>query len=136
MYLNFFFTLIAITFTMSANSQDITKHQWENRLLLVITSAENNPLYLEQLALFQQEPEGLEERKLLIYQVKKDAFKLGVSDGLWVSSAVLYHRYKKSKAPFEIILIGLDGGVKMRQTEVLALDKLYETIDVMPMRKK
>ena len=36
---------------------------------------------------------------------------------------------------FEVILIGLDGGEKLRQTKVLETDKLFAIIDGMPMRR-
>ena len=35
-----------------------------------------------------------------------------------------------------MILIGLDGGVKLRQTEMISLDKLFTLIDGMPMRRR
>ena len=36
---------------------------------------------------------------------------------------------------FEVVLIGLDGGIKLRQTKLVSLDKLFTLIDGMPMRR-
>ena len=44
-------------------------------------------------------------------------------------------RYKAEKSDFRVILIGLDGGEKLEQTEVLSAEKLFNTIDSMPMRQ-
>ena len=37
--------------------------------------------------------------------------------------------------PFEISLIGLDGGIKLSQNEILTAEKLFGIIDQMPMRR-
>jgi hypothetical protein len=36
---------------------------------------------------------------------------------------------------FEIILIGLDGSIKLKQTELLLTKDLFNIIDAMPIRK-
>lgn len=40
-----------------------------------------------------------------------------------------------AKNEFEVILIGLDGSIKLRQMEVLSKEDLIAIIDAMPMRK-
>jgi hypothetical protein len=42
---------------------------------------------------------------------------------------------KENKSGFQVLLIGLDGGVKMDQSEIISCKKLFGTIDSMPMRK-
>mgnify|MGYP000892552319 CR=1 FL=1 len=39
------------------------------------------------------------------------------------------------KENFEVILIGLDGGIKLRQTEVLTKEDLFNIVYAMPMRR-
>lgn len=48
----------------------------------------------------------------------------------------LYSEYKTRNNSFEVLLIGLDGGVKLRQAEVLSNEKLFGRIDQMPMRRR
>jgi hypothetical protein len=38
-------------------------------------------------------------------------------------------------ANFEVILIGKDGGVKKRKTELMSTDGLFAIVDAMPMRQ-
>ncbi|MEM9823617.1 MAG: DUF4174 domain-containing protein [Bacteroidota bacterium] len=45
-------------------------------------------------------------------------------------------KYHQSKAPFEVLLLGLDGGVKLQQPEVLSCTELFAIIDRMPMRRQ
>ncbi|KOH44068.1 DUF4174 domain-containing protein [Sunxiuqinia dokdonensis] len=42
--------------------------------------------------------------------------------------------YKKADSGFEVVLLGFDGGIKLRKNELLPLAELYATIDAMPMR--
>ena len=39
------------------------------------------------------------------------------------------------KEDFEVILIGLDGGIKLQRTELLTKEDLFKITDSMPMRR-
>lgn len=121
--------------TLFSSAQDLSKHKWENRLILLITDDENNPTFKSQIAEFSKDLTGLNERKLIIYQVMPGEYKTGLNGDNKKKSARLYNDYKKTDAGFEIVLLGLDGGIKLQQNELLQLEKLYATIDVMPMRR-
>ena len=45
-------------------------------------------------------------------------------------------QYGVDPETFVVILVGKDGGEKLRSTEVVRLEKLYGTIDAMPMRRR
>jgi hypothetical protein len=47
-----------------------------------------------------------------------------------------FERYKSHTHQNEIVLIGLDGGVKLRQNEFLGCEDLFAIIDGMPMRRR
>jgi len=130
--------MFAVTlFSASLGSgQDLSKHRWENRLILVITDDENNSVFQSQVAEFRKDLTGLIERKIIIYQVMPGEYKTGLNGGSKRKSARLYNDYKKSDAGFEVILTGLDGGIKLQQNELLPLEDLYAIIDVMPMRRR
>ena len=130
------FVLILSLNSTSIMAQDLSKHQWKHRVLLVLSSSENNSSYQQQIDSLKTNLKGLDERKLVIYQVVKDHFKIGFNDVEWKISSSLYEQYKKETSDFEIILIGLDGGIKLRQTSFLSNKKLFGIIDVMPMRRQ
>jgi len=48
----------------------------------------------------------------------------------------MHKKYKIPKNQFTIILIGLDGGEKLRQTKPLDTTTLFAIIDGMPMRRQ
>ena len=119
-------------------SQDIANHRWQNRLILVISKGHDNEKLIGQLAELNTCSDGLKERKLLIYQILPNQFKLSSSHGdgtTWQSGSSIYDQFATSDASFEIILIGLDGGVKLRKNEPQSCEALWGVIDRMPMRQ-
>lgn len=124
---------------MSTNSQvqDLSSHQWEDRLILILTENTANETYQQQLDELYSDQQGLEDRKLVIYTVLPNQFKRDEeTDQGWIKSGELHSNYKESDDSFEILLIGLDGGVKLRQDQFLSNRKLFDRIDQMPMRRR
>lgn len=118
------------------HAQDLSSHQWENRIILVLTEDPAQDNYKKQLEELKADKNGLQERKLLIYQLTSTQYKMGLEDTSdWQEGSQLYNKYKTGNASFEVILIGLDGGVKLSQEQVLSREKLFAVIDGMPMRK-
>jgi hypothetical protein len=116
-------------------SQDLSSHLWKNRLLLVITDSIKNNTYDDQLKMLREFEEGVSERKLIVYKVIPEKYSVGLLENAWIASPKLYNDFKKNNdSEFEIILIGLDGGVKLRTNELLIAEELFGRIDSMPMR--
>jgi hypothetical protein len=125
--------------TIHMQAQNLLQHQWKNRLLVIHTSERTNETYEQQLEILRDKAEELEERKLLVYRVHKNRYAEGLAKTpTWklADNTKSSKYYAPVSEPFEITLIGLDGGVKMRQNALLHTDKLFSTIDVMPMRRQ
>ncbi|MDP5169171.1 MAG: DUF4174 domain-containing protein [Bacteroidia bacterium] len=117
-------------------AQDLATHRWEHRVLLVMVSDPSSPALLRQLAAWQSQAQGLKERKLVVYQLSPAQARMGLSPhGEWSAPSTLYASYKQQESGFEVVLIGLDGGVKERRTELLPCEELFAIIDGMPMRR-
>ena len=132
------FLLVLILFAMPhlSPAQDLAAHRWEHRVLLVMVSDTSSPALLRQLADWQSQARGLEERKLVVYQLSPGQARHGLSPhGKWSVPSSLYASYKQHESEFEVVLIGLDGGVKQRRTELLPCEELFAIIDGMPMRR-
>jgi predicted NACHT family NTPase len=118
------------------SAQDMASHKWKNRILLVLTDDINSTVHKNQIKELQVHETGLKERKLIVYQISKDKFKIGLTENRdWQKSTQLYEDYKQTKATFEVFLIGLDGSVKLREIDLISCKKLFGVIDGMPMRK-
>ena len=130
-YMVFIFTAMT-----TLNAQDLSEHRWENRIVILLTEDTEDLLYKKQLEELIKYHEGIEDRKLIVYQSTKDKFRKGLdSKGEWKISSDIYKKYKGNKSGFQVLLIGLDGGVKLDQSEMISCEKLFGTIDSMPMRK-
>ena len=129
-----FLLLLMNTFSENSKAQDFSTHKWENRLVLILVDNTDNTKYLNQVEELKNNPDGVKERKIVVYHITPNQFKVGLSDEKWQKSETKYGRYKKTDSQPEIILLGLDGGVKLRAEEFLSSQKLFESIDAMPMR--
>jgi len=93
-------------------------------------------LFNSQLDLLKEKEAALKERKLIIYQIKGDKYRVGVSSEEEWRKIVHQdlHKIKQKDSRFEVILIGLDGGIKLRQNSIILEEDLFALIDGMPMR--
>lgn len=119
--------------------QTLDIHNWQDRVLIINTDSKSNQLYQKQIELFYSEKRNMYERKLVLYEYVNDKYRFtryGADSSLneWNDFEGLQSLVKKENS-FELILLGLDGQIKLRQTEILDPDDLFTLIDSMPIRK-
>ncbi len=129
-----------ILMTSKLTGQNLDSHKWENRLILIISKTQESEVYKSQIEEFETSYKGFAERRLIIYlilpnQYKSVDYQNDKSDNNWTTSSKLFKRYADDQSDFKVILIGLDGSIKLQQNDLLTTDKLFETIDAMPMRR-
>jgi hypothetical protein len=129
------YLILTLLPSVSMYAQDLSAHKWNDRLLLILYTENSQYLHQEQSKILQENMEGLEERKLVIYSVMPNQYKKGMGSDNWMKSSRIHDRYSEEGKEFEVVLIGLDGGIKLRQSEILSIEKLFATIDAMPMRR-
>ena len=127
--------VLALLFSGNSYGQNLSSHQWKDRLIMVITTDISLSSYHDQLKIFQSDTEGMNERKLVLYKIAPDQYQVRTDNHTWKSGSSLYEQLKKTDSDLEILLIGLDGTIKLRQTEIITTDKLFAIIDAMPMRQ-
>jgi hypothetical protein len=121
---------------VSTGGKDLSKHHWENRLILLLTDDLEDENFTNQLKELESGLKDLEERKVLVYQVFQHKMKLGLDkDANWTAATNMYKKYNKKDSPFELYLIGLDGKIKLEDHTCISIDKILDLIDSMPMRK-
>lgn len=117
-------------------AQSLAQHEWENRVVLLFAPDFENENLKQQLAFFQKDLKGLADRKLIVYQITPDDVKK--EEKLLIGNSEIHNsfgKFKIDKSEFTFILIGLDGGEKMRSSEVVSIKELFSKIDRMPMRQ-
>lgn len=128
--------IILIFYGMTSKAQDLQQYQWENRIIVVYSNETELDLVSKQLDLLMEESNKLSERKLVVIQATKDRYKtIFPENSEWVSSSLKDELKISRKTEFEVFLLGLDGGIKLRQQEIVQTEKLFSLIDGMPMRK-
>lgn len=121
--------------TMITWSQKVSSYRWSNRVLMVLSENPGSAQVKLQMSLFADQSEALDERKLIILQVFPDYYLKGSDNFIRRNDSQLYFDYKTTETPFEVVLIGLDGGLKFQKKEVVFPADLYAVIDAMPMRR-
>ena len=132
--------LMCLSFTPSyAQDLNLSDCTWKNRLLVLSAAENNSDAIQKQLEILLIDVEELMDRKLIIIHIEPDRYRQIIPEqeqiDNWIRSSQLYERYGKKSSQFEIQLIGLDGGVKMRSANHVSTEFLFSLIDGMPMRR-
>ena len=128
------FLPFSFLFCFFISNAQMEKHQWNERVLLIISKSDDNSIATKQWESLLKNQKEIDDRKLVIYQIFPRYYRTS-KDSLFQKNAELYTHFRKEKLCFQVILIGLDGGKKLRQSKFLAPKKLFAIIDGMPMRK-
>lgn len=111
-------TIILFSLINSASTQ-----QSNHREIYLFAESLNDASFIAQKSILD-DVSGLKERDIQVHEV------IGSK-----ANAAVFKKYKASTLNFTFILIGKDGGEKLRSNKPISLKKLYGTIDAMPMRK-
>ena len=132
--------LFLLLYTNKIMSQDFSSYQWKNRILIIKTKDDKNEIYKSQVNELIRNMIGLTDRKIIVYRVHnmsiiKDLNNHTEWKEIEIDQLNKTQLLKITELDFEIILIGLDGQVKLRKSALLDCKYLFSTIDVMPMRR-
>ena len=104
-------------------SQDLDGYRWLNRLFVVFSDSPNDPRFGEQTELLLSLPSELLERDVIV---------LTDTD----PSANTLLRQKLRPRGFVVLIIGKDGGVKLRKPFPWSVREITRAIDKMPLRQR
>ena len=121
---------------MSIGETALDGYRWQNRLLLVFAPDADSALYRRQQEMLLVAERGLNERDMVIIFVIRDAVSTNGRPAAAVAAVDLRDAYGVLPREFRVVLIGKDGGVKLRQEEPISAADLFALIDSMPMRKQ
>ena len=117
----------------------LAPYRWQARPLLVFSPPADERLRT-QVAALDAARDGLRERDQLVWIVLPETIEAKVGPAPRVTeaeaAAALRRRFAIGEGDFAVILVGKDGGEKLRQRTPLSVDALFGTIDAMPMRRR
>ncbi len=107
-----------------ASEDPLARFRWQSRVVVALAPARGDPALLAQRRLFAALGADGRERDLVLVEATGDT----------PEGAALRRRFG-AVAGFEAILVGKDGGEKLRSPAPLDRDALLPLIDAMPMRR-
>ena len=134
------FLLLALLLPMF-QTPPLASYVDQNRVLLVIAPSDRDTRYQQQLKLLSHHAHELKERDILLLPVVQavtpsDTLRTLASPYPSPSQQLdLRARFRIQPSEFAVILLGKDGGEKLRQAVPITVEKLSATIDAMPMRQ-
>ena len=136
--------LVAALFLTSSNvyAKQVPEHWLDHdvfgkmRILLVCDSGVDDPL---ERMLPTMDWQGFDERDLVLVTIGPGSVEILNADRTRVflssDSLTQIHQKKRCNPGIDFNLIGKDGGVKRRWSDVVRIEDLFTTIDAMPMRR-
>jgi hypothetical protein len=120
---------------MTPAEAGMARYHWKNRPLIVFAPSGTDGRLGSQQGIVARHRNGLRERDMVVIMVAGDhvSSQLGPEPG--ARAGALRARYGVKASEFLALLIGKDGGVKISSRGPLSADRLFRTIDAMPMRR-
>ena len=119
--------------TISPTIEKPSDYLWDYRPLLLFGSNDQHTTDT-QISLLTDQVEPLKERDIAYVTIIDDCVQTQFAPALNMSAKQLRNMYNIDANEFAVILVGRDGGVKLRKTEIVTPNFLYSLIDAMPMR--
>ena len=108
--------------TVNANSMIFDEYAWNNRLVIMITDKKNTDLERQVRRFFENRVCDIDNRNLKLLHFHKN--ELAVTP-----------LQKTMRSQTGLWLLGYDGSIKDFSEDELLLNRLFQTIDGMPMRQ-
>lgn len=126
-----FFTLLI--HPLSSFGQDLDTYQWKNRVLLLKDTDLNSDWLSAQLKRLQLNQKELDDRDLLLFLLNDNSVYDANQSLTELQSVVIIKKYNLSDFK-GLVLIGKDGGIKLKEKFIVNPSTIFELIDEMPMR--
>jgi hypothetical protein len=120
----------------SAMDVDVERFLWKKRLLLIFSPERADPLFNGLVNEISSRRGDVEDRDLVIFEIlESGASKMNSSELEPQKAASFRERFEIPKNTFTVILLGKDGGIKLKRNDQVRLEEIFLLIDSMPMRQ-
>jgi len=118
------FGLAALT-TCAAMAEPLDAYRWRARVLVLSAPDPADPNLLAQRAALGSMRDGAAERDLVVLE----------AIGTGAEARRMRAQLSLPEGEFRAVLVGKDGGAKLTEAAPIPPQKLFATIDAMPMRR-
>ena len=119
----------------SADAHPLRQYMWNFRPLVIFAPSSNNDDFVRQRMIVNRGLAGFQERNIVVVEVigANVNSRLGPQSGATANALRTY--YSVDGRQFRSILVGKDGGRKLRSGQAIRAQRLFGVIDSMPMRR-
>ncbi len=107
----------------AADMADLSEFHWKKRPVVVFADSENDPAFIEQMELLAARTDALIERDVVVLTDTDPAARSAL-------------RLKMRPRGFMLVLVGKDGGIKLRKPFPWDVREISRSIDKMPIRQR
>lgn len=121
-----------------AQITNLDDFQWKNRLLIIYSADQKSTQLQEQLDAIAQIKKRYKERDLKVIILRNEKVEIWNSNenhDFQFNQIIKELNIDEDKL-YQNLLIGKDGGGKLRSNSPISNEKLFDTIDAMPMRQR
>lgn len=128
-------TLLSMAITHNTIAQSLDDYQWKNRILLLVDANPNTDALQSQLDELTSYKKALKERDLIIFRITPDAVYTSNGSPSQLRAEKIYDEFDLDSGFTGTVLIGKDGGSKLKEPFEVSAQQIFELIDGMPMRR-
>jgi hypothetical protein len=121
----------------AAQTPDLSRYQWKNRLLFLFAPSRSHPMFdaLHQSIVVQAAE--VFDRDLVVFEILDSGPSSASTAGIDSETAhMLRDRFNVNRGEFKVVLVGKDGGTKLNRKNQTHLKDIFDLIDAMPMRRE
>lgn len=132
LYIQFFIILFSFSHFQASEKMDLLdSYQWKNRLVIINGESKNSS---EQLMVFKGLEEEITDRDIRLIQIFKEKVIINDKTEPGILPELLRENLQLSDQ-FACLLIGKDGGIKLRSSSLVDAETIFQLVDSMPMRQ-
>lgn len=127
-------SLIALSSSQVFAMDSLKDFAWKNRVVLVFGGAANKTL-LQQIEILKRQKAKLDDRDMVVIRVSEGEARAVYGNAPVLEPAALRRDADIKTSGFQVVLVGMDGGIKLRSEKVVSDVEMFDLIDRMPMRR-
>jgi hypothetical protein len=131
-------TLLALALSLATSQvfamDSLSQLEWKNRVLILFGD-KGDASVARQVGILTAQTKELAERDMVVLQVSGDVVETIYGKAGPVDARKLRAEADVEDGSFRVILVGKDGGVKLRSETVVSDVEMFDLIDRMPMRQ-
>ena len=116
---------------------DLTQFQWKNRLLFIFAEDANDPFFKDLQSQIMGQKGEVNDRDLIVFELPaKGPARMGKTPMDQQQADSIRTHFAIPSNTFSLILVGKDGGIKLKSKDRVDLSDVFGLIDSMPMRQR